>query len=276
MMKIIVFLLIGLFFYNKDIISLNILEGINIWYKNLFPSIFPVLILSDLLLSIDINSIIKYLGKIMSKIFKVSSSGILVLLTSLIAGTPSNFAIASSLYKNNLLSQEDINKLLTICLLFNPLFIIKFTSFKCYIILIISNLITGFLLRNYNPKIVNNNQFTPIKFNLNNSIEKNMKILINILGTITVFMVLANIIIIKKELVLCIFAGIMEITTGLYKTNIFFKGNIYLYLLITSFGGLSILNQVKGVLSPIKIDYRLFIKSRILCFIISIFICLLT
>lgn len=276
MRKILIILLIVLFFYNKDIISLNILEGINIWYTKLFPSIFPVLVLGDLLISTNINYLVKSLGSLFSRLYKISKAGIIVFIMSLLAGTPSNFAVASELYKNGLLSQEDINKLLSICLFFNPLFVIGATNLKCYVIIIISSLVVGLFTRNYRVKILENCNFKPIKFNLNKSVEKNMKTLINILGTVVIFMILANIIIIKKPIVSCILGGIFEITTGLYKTNIFFKGNNYLYLFMLSFGGLSILNQTKGILSGINIDYKLFIKSRILIFILSVFICYLT
>lgn len=276
MMKILIILLIVLFFYNKNIISLNILEGINIWYTKLFPSIFPVLVLGDLLISTNINCLIKYLGAIFRKLFKISKSGIVVFIMSLLAGTPSNFSLALELYKNNLLSREDINKLLSLCLFFNPLFVIGATNLKCYLIIIIASIIVGILMRNYQVNIIDNDQFNPIKFNLSKSIEKNMKTLINILGTVVIFMILANIIIIKKPIVSCILGGIFEITTGLYKTNLFFNGNNYLYLFMLSFGGLSIIIQIKGIISPINIDYKLFIKSRILVFLLSVFICYLT
>ncbi len=276
-MKILIIFLIVLFFYNKDIISLSVLEAINIWYKNLFPSIFPVLILCDLIISFNVfDRFIKLFGKTFSRFFKISNYGLLVFLISLLCGTPSNMVLANTLYQNNLLSKEDINKLIPLCLFFNPLFVISFTNKKVFIIIIISSIITGVLFRNKKYNLVKNDNTITREFNLSKTIEKSMNTLLNILGTVAVFMLLSNLIIIKKPIVSCILGGFFEITTGLYKTNLFFKNNNILYILFLSFGGLSIITQMKSVLKDIKLDYSYIFFQRLIVFLISVFICILT
>lgn len=277
MMKILILFLIGLFFYNKDLVSMSILESINIWYKNLFPSIFPVLILCDLIVSFNIfEFFIKCGGNIFQKLFRINKYGLLVFIVSLLCGTPSNMSLAYNLYKKNLLNEDDINKLIPLCLFFNPIFVISFTNIKVYAILFISTIITGLLFRGKNNNIIEIELNSNNEFDLNKSIEKGIHILLNILGTISIFMLLSNIIIIKKPIVSCILGGFFELTTGLYKTNIFFKGNNYLYLLILSFGGISIFTQIKGILKDIRINYYHIVIQRLVVFIISILICILT
>ena len=277
MMKILILFLIGLFFYNKDLVSMSILESINIWYKNLFPSIFPVLILCDLIVSFNIfEFLIKSGGNIFQKLFKINKYGLLVFIVSLLCGTPSNMSLAYNLYKKNLLNEDDINKLIPLCLFFNPIFVINFTNIKVYAILFISTIITGLLFRGKNNNIIEIELNSNNEFDLNKSIEKGIHILLNILGTISIFMLLSNIIIIKKPIVSCILGGFFELTTGLYKTNIFFKGNNYLYLLILSFGGISIFTQIKGILKDIRINYYHIVIQRLVVFIISVLICILT
>lgn len=276
-MKILILFLIGLFFYNKDLVSMSILESINIWYKNLFPSIFPVLILCDLIVSFNIfEFFIKCGGNIFQKLFRINKYGLLVFIVSLLCGTPSNMSLAYNLYKKNLLNEDDINKLIPLCLFFNPIFVISFTNIKVYAILFISTIITGLLFRGKNNNIIEIELNSNNEFDLNKSIEKGIHILLNILGTISIFMLLSNIIIIKKPIVSCILGGFFELTTGLYKTNIFFKGNNYLYLLILSFGGISIFTQIKGILKDIRINYYHIVIQRLVVFIISILICILT
>lgn len=276
-MKILILFLIGLFFYNKDLVSMSILESINIWYKNLFPSIFPVLILCDLIVSFNIfEFLIKCGGNIFQKLFRINKYGLLVFIVSLLCGTPSNMSLAYNLYKKNLLNEDDINKLIPLCLFFNPIFVISFTNIKVYAILFISTIITGLLFRGKNNNIIEIELNSNNEFDLNKSIEKGIHILLNILGTISIFMLLSNIIIIKKPIVSCILGGFFELTTGLYKTNIFFKGNNYLYLLILSFGGISIFTQIKGILKDIRINYYHIVIQRLVVFIISVLICILT
>lgn len=276
-MKILILFLIGLFFYNKDLVSMSILESINIWYKNLFPSIFPVLILCDLIVSFNVfEFLIKSGGNIFQKLFKINKYGLLVFIVSLLCGTPSNMSLAYNLYKKNLLNEDDINKLIPLCLFFNPIFVINFTNIKVYAILFISTIITGLLFRGKNNNIIEIELNSNNEFDLNKSIEKGIHILLNILGTISIFMLLSNIIIIKKTIVSCILGGFFELTTGLYKTNIFFKGNNYLYLLILSFGGISIFTQIKGILKDIRINYYHIVIQRLVVFIISVLICILT
>lgn len=276
-MKILILFLIGLFFYNRNIVSVSILEAINIWYKNLFPSIFPVLILCDLIVSFNVfGFLIKYLGNFFRKLFRINKYGILVFIVSLLCGTPSNMVLARNLYDKNLLTGDDINKLIPLCLFFNPIFVITFTNTKVFIILTISTILSGLIFRGKDNQIINDSSNYKNEFNLSKSIEKSMHTLFNILGTVALFMVLSNIIVIKKPIVSCILGGFFELTTGLYKTNLFFKGNNYLYLLFLSFGGLSIITQINNVLESIKINYSKLLIQRLIVFIISVLICILT
>jgi hypothetical protein len=276
-MKILITIIIILFFYNRNIIQSNIIEAINIWYKNLFPTIFPTLIISDLIIAYNLMSIIvKLFGKLFTKIFKISKYGIMVFIISLICGTPTNMVILKSLYDLKLLSNEDVNKLIPLCLLFNPLFVIKFTNLKCLIIITISSIIASIIFRKFNYLIIDGEYKNNNKFILNEVLEKNMKIVINILGIVSIFMALSSIIQIKKPIVSCIIACIFEITTGLFKINIFYNNNIYLYLFALSFGGLSIFIQIKYVLKDIKLNYKIILFQRLIVYLISTSICILT
>ncbi|MDE6292258.1 MAG: hypothetical protein K2L98_01095, partial [Bacilli bacterium] len=106
--------------------------------------------------------------------------------------------------------------------------------------------------------------------------ENNINILLNILGTITIFLMLANILPINIPFIKICFSGILEVTNGLNKINLFFRGHIlydYLVLFILSFGGLSIFIQIKSILKDTSLNIRYFFISRLLCANISFIIC---
>ncbi|MCH5166422.1 MAG: hypothetical protein J1F35_00885 [Erysipelotrichales bacterium] len=261
---------------NKDSVVLGATSALNIWSKNVFPVLFPTFIIADLIISSSFITIFtKYFGSILSKIFKTTKYVAFVLIISLLCGTPTNAKILKNLYENNLIREESITKILTFTYFFNPFFILIFTNVRVLIIFWISNLITGILLRNKYIDDYANTENYNISFNLGESIAKNMNIIINILGTITVFMVISYTIPFINPLFNVIVTSILELTTSLYKIKTYFNIN-YFYLASLSFGGISILIQIKSIMKDTFIDYKLLIKSRIITLIISLAICWLT
>lgn len=280
MRKIIILFIFILFFLNREIILMSGIEAINMWANTLFPLLFPTFIISDLLLASGIvNIITKLLGGIYAKLFKLNRCGIYIFLISLISGTPTNAKNLKSLRDNNYITDDEVTKILSTCIFFNPLLIIRLTNIKILLIMWTSNIITGIVLnwknKTPNSKSININY----PFNLNKSIENNINILLNILGTITVFLLLANLLPIKSPFFKVIFSGFLEVTTGLNKTNLFFKTSgiyEYLILVILSFGGISIFYQIKSILKDTNLNIKYFFLSRLLCTTIAIFICFLT
>lgn len=283
MRKLLIFILFLLFILNRETVLLSGIEAINIWTNTIFPLLFPTFILSDLLISSGIvNTITKIFGKIYTKLFKLPAYGMYIFLISLISGTPTNAKNLKILRDANYISDLEVTKILSTCVFFNPLLIISVTNLKVLLILWLSNIITGIIMNRKNTT-----KYIPIKnvdkpFNLGKSIENNVNLLLNILGTITVFLMLSSIITVKIPLIKVLIAGLLEVTNGLNKLNLFFKSSMlfeYLALLILSFGGLSIFIQIKSILKDTSIDIKYFLCSRLLCANISlgiIYICSIT
>lgn len=280
MRKLSIIILFLLFIFNRQIVIASGIEAINIWANTIFPLLFPTFILSDLLISSGlVNIITKFGGKIYSKIFKLTPYGMYIFLISLIAGTPTNAKNLKILYDKNYITHIEVTKILSTCIFFNPLLIISMCGIKILIIMWISNIIAGILMNRKNTDI--NTVIRPIKssFNLSLSIENNINTLLNILGTITIFLMLANILPINIPFIKICFSGILEVTNGLNKINLFFKGYVlydYLVLFILSFGGLSIFIQIKSILKDTSLNIKYFFISRLLCANISfiIFACI--
>ena len=152
----------SIFSYSKEIND-TISLSINLFIKNVFPSLFPMFVISNLLVSIKTP---KFLGNIFKdifyKLFKVKGEGSFVFFMSMISGFPSSSIYVKDLLDKKLIDIYDASKILTFTFFSNPLFIINTVGimflnnkvFGFYILIshIIGNILTGILFRNiYEP-----------------------------------------------------------------------------------------------------------------------------
>ena len=275
---LLIFMFILLIFFKRNIIVLSTIESIELFNKSLFPSIFPIMILSDFILSTNfINILSNTIGKVFSKIFNLNNISIYPFFMSSICGSPSNAKYINDLLTNNYINKTEAIKLLSMCNLFNPLLIISLTKFlnlKDSIINIFINLIIGLINRNIKIEALNKS-FISKKFNLVNSIANSLNTLISIFGIVTFFNIINNLLPIKHPLI----TGIFEITNGLNlinKINITYKYKLIYTAILMSFSGLSIITQIKSIFNKENtLNFSLFYKSRIIhliLFIILIYI----
>lgn len=275
MKKLLTFMLFICFIINKNAIIYSASEALNIWSKSLFPVLYPTLILSDVLLASGIiNKIPKILYNIYSRIFKTSPYGLFVFLVSVFAATPTNAKILKDLYDNKLIDKNSLSKILSQTIFFNPILILTFSNLKVLIIMWVSNILTSFILRN---KLVSNDTTLKdinFKFNINESIEKNMKTILNILGTLTLFLSLSSIIPIKNQILKTFISGILEITSGFSRIKLYLTSplNDLMMLIFVSLASFSIIMQIKSILKETKFDSKYFYVSRFITLILSLFI----
>lgn len=279
MKKLLTLLLFILFIVNKNAIVLAAADALSIWSKSLFPVLFPTLILSDILLASGlIDKIPKFFYDIYSKIFKTSPYGLFVFIVSVFGATPTNAKILKDLYDSKSIDKNSLTKILSQTIFFNPILILTFSNLKVLIIMWVSNVLTSFILRDAlvseNPLKASYN----FEFNLNKSIEKNMKTILNILGTLTVFLSLSNIVPIKNPILKTFISGILEITSGFTRIKLYTVSpiNDILMLTFTSLASFSIIMQIKSILKETKFDSKYFYTSRILTLFISLLIYLIT
>ena len=275
---LLIFMFILLIFFKRNIIVLSTIESIELFNKSLFPSIFPIMILSDFILS---TNFINILSNTIGKIFNLNNISIYPFFMSSICGSPSNAKYINDLLTNNYINKIEAIKLLSMCNLFNPLLIISLTKYlnlKDSIIIIILNifinLIIGLINRNIKIEALNKS-FISKKFNLVNSIANSLNTLISIFGIVTFFNIINNLLPIKHPLI----TGIFEITNGLNlinKTNLTYKYKLIYTAILMSFSGLSIITQIKSIFNKENtLNFSLFYKSRIIhliLFIILIYI----
>ena len=284
-----VLLLIELFI-NKTLIINTIGYSLNIWITSIIPSLFPIFIISELLINYNI---INYIPNIIKKIFKylfnINDNELTIFFISLIAGFPSSSVNTKIMYDKKLLNTEECNHILMFTHFGNPIFILTtiglifFNNELLGIIIFIShylsNFILGILLRNFNNNKSNINKNNNITNNFGiifiNSIKHTIDTLLTILGTLTCFLIISNIIINRLNLNSynsVIIKSLLEITMGIKELSILNIKDIYKVVLSTiflSFGGLSIHMQVISQICYTKIKYKYFFIGRLFQSIIS-------
>ena len=266
--NILILTVLILLFIKRPFLINSIINGLDIFKTKIFSSIFPIMIISDLLLSSNLITIISNLfGKIFTRVFKVSKYASYVFIMSFFSGCPTNAKYIKDLLNNKVINEKEAIKILSMTMLYNPLLILNISPLNkkdtIYLLIInlLSNILIGIINRNYYIK-ESNYLIKSKDFNLIESISNSINTLLLILGSIITFISLNSILPIKHPLI----SGILEITNGIYliKTVSIYKYKLIFTSILLSFGGLSILYQIKSIFKDTNIDYTLYYKSRII------------
>ena len=287
-----VILIIVLFemLFNGSVIINSVSFSFSLCINNLFPSLFPFMILSNILIEYGFVSIFsEFLKPIMNRMFKVHEYASFVIILSVISGSPSNSKYIFELLDKGLIDSKQACKILLFTHFVNPLFIINtigitfLNNRKLGFIILIShylgNIFVGFIFRNYNKynnksKIdiynaintlgIKRNSFISI---LANSIINSVNTLLLILGVITSCLIITSLVNFNP-----LFNGFLEITQGLKIISVSNLDLVIKVLFTTffiSFGGFSIHAQCFSILSNKKIKYIPYLSARIIHGIIS-------
>lgn len=280
-----------IFLLNINIVLSSVTDASVIFYTKIFVSVFPFIILSNILIYFNYHLFLnKIFKKPLNKLFNISSSSIIFIL-SILSSMPSNSIYTKNLLDNKLINITEANKILTFTYFPSISFMIgtvgykMFNNIKIGILLLLSNYIYNILIGIYlrkdkiNFTLENKNSINKTSFfdMLTNTILNAFKTCAIILGNLIIFIIIINIL--NKYLninntLLSILSGLLELTTGsnmlsLLDININLK--IALTSLIINFSGLSILFQSKSILNDYNINIkRILIIKLIFSIIISI------
>ncbi len=283
---LLVIISISLILYSEKVIE-SVGFSISIWKDNLFPSLFPFFVVSNLLIEYNFIDILgKHFGKIMPKLFYLPEETSFILFISLISGFPSSAKYTSRLVHEKKISKEVGEHLLTFTHFANPLFIISFIgsnilhnkklSFLILFCHITSNLLIGIITRDKKDlksetkkQKQAKKETLPFGSALSKSIMDSLNTTFLLLGVVTCFLVITTLIeclIPLDESIKLFLSGILEMTQGIKLTgslniSLFFKG--LLTLSFISFGGFSIHMQVLSFITEEKIRYFPYLISRI-------------
>lgn len=295
-----IFILIINVFTKSELLTDIIVFSINLFVKNIFPSLFPMFIISYLLVEIGIP---EYLGSKFNKIFQIifGCKGIasFVFFMSMLTGFPSSAKYINDLIDEKIIDENDAQKILAFTFFSNPLFIVntigntflnsKEVGIQILIVNIISNIIVGIIFRNKRKRkkidnlamfsttdLINKTNEVNVFMCVFKSIRSSLNIMINIFGIITFFLIFINILFREPSSFFEIFlTGTIEMTTGLKYLSIFncsINTKIMLSTFFISFGGLSVHAQMMDILKEKKVKYLPFLYYRLLHGLVSMII----
>ena len=269
--------------------------SLNLWVKNLLPSMFPFFVISDILIAYHItNYIPKIVKKSFCSLFCVKENIVTIFFLSCISGFPSNARMIKMMYESGNITKEEGNHSLLFTHFSNPLFVLSTVAVMFlqqerygYIILIshiLGNIVIGIACRSrefylqydYTQKLDKSQSFSKI---LIQAIRSSIDTSLLILGTLTCFLIFSSILIYHLHLddyTGTIVRGILEITMGLKSLSMLAIPDIYKVVLSTmflSFGGLSVHLQVLSQIIDIDLSYFQYFVARLFHAMISGCIC---
>ena len=261
-----------LILYNSKIIINDIKKTSIIFIINIFPSLFPTMLLGNLLVKCNIKLIIpSFIKKIFNILFNFDDNMTTIFIMSMLCGSPSNAMFINDYLEKGLINEKTAKNMLKVTRFINPLFVIStvgitiFNSVKIgiliLIILYISNFIKAFLLRkNFVSTSIKDTNINNINFinELKITIKETINTLLFIFGTITTFNIL--ICLIKEIFNLNLFYtliinSLLEMTSGiiiLKDISIPLLPKILIAYLILSFSGLCIHLQISSIIKEKK------------------------
>ena len=274
----------------KVLVYNSVNYALNIWVKNLIPTLFPFFIISDILINYNLTLYIPKIFKNMCKfLFNITDNMITILILSIISGFPSNARNTRSLYDKGLITIDEANHILIFSHFSNPLFILTtvaiffFNDKDIGVILLISHYLSNFLLGILFRKYFNHDSSDcAVEYKMPDfgnvfvgAIKKSVDTIILICGIVTIFMLLASIIINTFNFNIynsMLVKGILEITIGIEALGKLGISMIYKAVIAScflAFGGLSVHMQVMSQITGTNIKYKYFFVGRLFQMILS-------
>lgn len=262
------------------LISSIIVSACELFLYKILPSLFPMFIISSLLINLNF---IKYTNKLLktlfNKLFNINENASYIFIISMLSGFPSSAKTTKEMYELNLIDKKTANKIILFSHFANPLFIlsmVKYNAIKVLIAHYLGNFLIGIIIRNLFVSEYKVNSITKDNTNIANiltiAITNAVNTLLFILGTIITFSLISKII---NNNFLNI---ILELSQGLNFINTLNINPKIMNILqcgLLSFGGLCVHFQIYGILNDLKIKYLPYLLTRILHTLISIVILIL-
>ena len=285
-------LILILFILNIKIVINTSKEASILFFNKIFISIFPFIILSDILIYFDYHIFLKNtIGKFISKLFNIDPNVSIIFILSLLTSTPNNAIYIKDMLDNNEIDISTANKIINYTFFPSISFVIGtigvsiYNSFKIglilWLLIFIYNILIGLFLRKENNNFINK---TIIKkketfFNmLKDSFIKGLNTSFIILGNLIIFTIVINLsnkYLNMNDILFAFISGLLEITSGIMNIsnlNIYLSYKLIFTFLIISFSSISVLFQAKSVLYEYNINIK---RTLIIKLVFSILISLL-
>ena len=249
-------------------------EGLLLWFQIIFPTLFPFLVVTSLLLSSGgLNLITRLFGGLFRRIFRVTQNGAFAVLAGFLCGYPMGAKVTADLLRAEKISDREARYLISFCNNTSPVFIVNFIVWKTFgderlmlptlLILIGSPVLMSFIFRRIylkgrhpfpEPSAALKEKKTRFDFSVLDSCMMNsFEAIVKVGGYIILFSVLLSLLeeLSGQKSILMAAAPSLEVTNGilLLSSSVSDPGLRYAAVLgLTSFGGLCSAAQTKCML----------------------------
>lgn len=279
-----------IFLFNLDIVINSTLSASYLFITKVFVSIFPFIILSDILFYFNYDLFLKKIfGNIISKLFNVSKNTSIIYVLSILTSHPTNSIYIKEMLDRKEIDENHINKILlttyfpSIAFVIGTIGIGIYHSIKVgaflYLTILIKNILIGIFLRGKNlckevPSIKKNK--ITLQETISKSIIKGINTSYIILGNIIIFTIIVNLLnnyLNINSTLLSLISGMLEMTNGIFmisNLNINLSQKILLTSFILNFSGLSIIFQTTSILNKYKINIKKILIIKLIFSVIAI------
>lgn len=266
-------------------------DGLILWYTSLLPTLLPLSIFSNILITSGyFHYITKYLYAVVKPIYPISRAGVFPLFAGLLFGFPLGSKITADLVEKKELSKEEGNILICICNNLSPVFINSYVFREClnrpdlllfgFALLYLPPLIWGyFKLKKCtgckNRDIKKTASRSQLNFKIIDAgIMNGFETLTKLGGYIMLFSILNAFIRMlphsgKLTETLC--AGILEVTNGIHAVTAIPSPTLRfgLALVFTAFGGICGLAQTASMIKDAGLSVTCYLKAKLLFALLS-------
>ena len=288
------------FIFQPNICIEGTLTGARLFYYKVFPSIFPFLIICNILINYDgVKIYARYFGAFLCKPLRLPIQCSFVIITSILCGYPLGSKYASEIYNKQLISYNTYKRLLNIASNASPLFIIgsvgtsMLNNSNIGYLLFFSNIISCILMSLVLPaakekKIDNYNagNYLPgtkdfgsvIKSSIDSSITNTLSIggfvilfsvIISIIKNSSIVNLLVNIIStlsnINSTIIKSLLLGVVEITNGcslISQSDMNMLTKISIISFFIGFSGISIIFQVNSFIYKYNVSIKTYVFNK--------------
>lgn len=266
-------------------------KGLLLWYNSVFPTLFPFMVISSLVIQTNtISFISKSCGPFFRRIFHISSLSSFAVVGGFLCGYPMGAKITAELVCSNKITNEEGAYLVSFCNNTSPIFMLSFVFINSIknkeliipgmLIFLLSPILCSYLFYSfyYKKKIISqvpdnlfsSNTKTNFVQNLDISIMKSIESIVQVGGYIILFSILATLFdtaIASKSLYKMLLISVLEISNGINIISSVFSFKELQWLLslfISSFGGLCAIAQTSCMLKNTRISMKVYTIEKLI------------
>lgn len=265
-------------------------DGLLLWFQIVFPTLFPFMMISAVLISgHGIDIICSIAGPVISRIFSVSNNGSFVVLSGFLCGYPMGAKTVSDLLQTRRITVDEGKYLLSFCNNTSPAFIMNYIAWKIFektelivpsmIILFTVPIMLSFIFRKayfYKNKITRKSaeeklyvfSYAKEKSDFDVCLMRSLESIVKIGGYIIIFSVLSRILqyFFSDYYPFTIIFSFLEMTNGIIilKNNISDPALCYASVIgLTAFGGICSIAQTKCMIEDTGISVLPYIIQKL-------------